>query len=139
MNVINKEIIIKFNDTLKSLLNELSPLIGNKYYFKFNQIVKINSNLPIKYFKNNGLIHKDKILNKDASYFYESSRKSEVSKEYDMLDEIFKFKKVYDTINKHSKENLWTYLQVLTLLAEDYQKRNNYLETSSSSPFAFAY
>jgi hypothetical protein len=41
-----------------------------------------------------------------------------------MLDEIFKLKIVYDNVNENSRENLWIYLQVLTLLAEDYQKRN---------------
>lgn len=126
MNNLKKEIILKFNSTLSSLLNELSPFIGNNYLFKFNKIIKINSNLPIKYFLTNGLIYKEKILNKDASYFYENSKNSEITKEYNMLEEIFRLKEVYDNVNNKSKNNLWTYLQVLTLLAEDYKKKNIY-------------
>ena len=101
-----KNIAIRFNKILLSLLSQLSDLIGVKYYNKIKRISKINYLLPLKYsvkFFNN---YEEKIMNKDELFFLnEKLNKSSLND--DSLNEIFKLKKIYYKIDNQSKENLW--------------------------------
>tara|TARA_A100001015_G_scaffold320771_1_gene448421 strand:- start:676 stop:1044 length:369 start_codon:yes stop_codon:yes gene_type:complete len=114
-----KNIAIRFNKILISLLSQLSDLIGVKYYNKIKRISKINYLLPLKYsvkFFNN---YQEKIMNKDELFFLnEELNKSSLND--DSLNEILKLKKIYYKIDNQSKENLWLNLQALTLLSNDY-------------------
>ena len=123
------EIIKKFNDIIASLLDQVSPLIGQKYLGYFKKLIKFNAPLPIKNFGPIALKHKTKIMEKDPEYFLsESVFKSEIdnscdeeNKEY-YLSEILHLKNIYLTVDDDSKENLWKIVQALVLLYEEYIK-----------------
>ena len=110
--------IVRFNDTLESLLLQISKFTGKKYYFKFKRIRKINSSLPIKLWIENGLEYRQKIMNKDETYFLEKS----INKSSNSFQEILEIKEIYKNIDNKSKQNLWLYLQTLVILSEDYIK-----------------
>ena len=110
--------IVRFNNTLESLLLQLSKFTGKKYYTKFKRVRKINSSLPIKLWIENGLEYRQKIMNKDETYFLEKS----INKSNNSFQEIFEIKEIYKEIDDRSKKNLWLYLQALVILSEDYIK-----------------
>tara|TARA_B110000858_G_C17714839_1_gene432370 strand:- start:16 stop:390 length:375 start_codon:yes stop_codon:yes gene_type:complete len=110
--------IVRFNNTLESLLLQLSKFTGKKYYTKFKRVRKINSSLPIKLWIENGLEYRQKIMNKDETYFLEKS----INKSNNSFQEIFEIKEIYKEIDDSSKKNLWLYLQALVILSEDYIK-----------------
>ena len=117
--------LIRFNNTLESLLLQLSKFTGKKYYNKFKRIRKINSSIPIKLWIENGLEYRQKILNKDETYFLEKN----VDKSNDSFQEILEIKSIYNQIDESSKENIWLYLQTLVILSEDYIKQKYNLAT----------
>tara|TARA_Y200000002_G_C22605697_1_gene631508 strand:- start:593 stop:967 length:375 start_codon:yes stop_codon:yes gene_type:complete len=110
--------ILRFNDTLESLLLQISKFTGKKYYNKFKRVRKINSSLPIKLWIENGLEYREKIMNKDETYFLEKS----ISKSNNSFQKILEIKEIYKEIDDSSKKNLWLYLQALVILSEDYVK-----------------
>jgi hypothetical protein len=114
----NKLPIVRFNNTLESLLLQLSKFTGKKYYTKFKRVRKINSSLPIKLWIENGLEYRQKIMTKDETYFLEKS----INKSNNSFQEIFEIKEIYKEIDDKSKKNLWLYLQALVILSEDYIK-----------------
>lgn len=114
----NKLPIVRFNNTLESLLLQLSKFTGKKYYTKFKRVRKINSSLPIKLWIENGLEYRQKIMTKDETYFLEKS----INKSNNSFQEIFEIKEIYKEIDDNSKKNLWLYLQALVILSEDYIK-----------------
>ena len=115
----------RFNDTLESLLLQLSQYVGKKYYLKFKTIRKVNSSLPIKLWIENGLEYRQKIMNKDESYFLEKR----IDESNNSFHEILEIKNIYTKIDNNSKKNLWLYLQTLVILSEDYIKQKYNLAT----------
>ena len=124
------EIIKNFNNVILDLLAQVSPIIGTKYSFYFNGIIKVNCIAPIKQFILHGYKNKDQIMNKDTNYFLDDTFVSESMKkevytdeETDFyLNEIIHLKKVYAQVDDSSKESLWEILQALVLLSEEYLK-----------------
>ncbi len=116
-------IIKKFNKVLQSLLKQLSSFIGTTYYYKFKNLIKINSIMPINFWINNGLKHKDKIMAKEESYFLNYDYNYDIIKKTNdeiKLSDILRLKGIYNKIDNKSKENIWLYLQVFVQLAEQY-------------------
>ena len=111
-----KELIKKFNNTLLNLLVQLAPIIGDKYHLKFKRYIKFNYIMPINYWKKNCLIYKDQILSKDEKYFIKKNIDNDLQK--NEFDEILRLKSVYKNVNNESKNNIWSYLQVLILITE---------------------
>lgn len=122
------EIIKNFNSILSNFLQQVSPLVGPKYHSKFNLLIRVNAILPIQRFSEFGLKHKTKIMEKDPDYFLnENTYKSDVEQHYgdeseEYLNEILQLKDVYLGVDDDSKENIWSILQALLLLAEEYMK-----------------
>ena len=71
----SKEIVKNFNLILESFLSQITPLVGSFYIKKFQLIIKCNSTLPIEKFLVHALPLRDKILNRDESYFSNYSLK----------------------------------------------------------------
>lgn len=115
------EMIKKFNNVLKSLLLQLSSIIGKKHYNNFCKIIKYNSIMPINYWSDNCLEFKDKIMKKDEGYFIQIDIKKEKFKKND-INEILKLKNIYNNVDEESKNNIWSYLQVLMVITEEYNK-----------------
>ena len=125
-----KEIIINFNEIVKDLLNQVSPIIGSKYSIYFKNIIKFNSIAPIQNFILHAIPHKEKIEERNPEYFMnEDIYKSEVKKSNEFhkedntdeyLMEILNLKSIYLTIDDTSKENLWDIVNALLILSIDY-------------------
>tara|TARA_A100001015_G_C14950062_1_gene696350 strand:+ start:998 stop:1381 length:384 start_codon:yes stop_codon:yes gene_type:complete len=115
------EVIKKFNNILKSLLLQLSSIIGKKYFNKFCKIIKYNSIMPINYWSENCLDFKDQIMRRDEEYFIKRDIKKNNFKEND-ISEILKLKCIYSKVDNESKKNIWSYLQVLMVITEEYNK-----------------
>ena len=116
------DIIIQFNNIIKSLLNQLIPFIGVKYSNDFNSIISYNSLLPIEQFIIYALPLSDKIKNRDETYFTNNDYSDIENIDNNTLNEILRFKNIYKELDKVSISNIWDYLQVLLCLSEDYIK-----------------
>ena len=97
------EIIKTFNNIIESFLSQTSEIVGTTYFTYFRRIIKINSLIAIE----NGIMfmlpHKDKIFNKDETYFSDEKilinnlNTSAVSENFSsdqILSEIFRLKDV---------------------------------------------
>ena len=117
-----KQIINQFNDILLSFLIQLSPLIGTIYSNKFEQIIKINSILPIEKFLVYALPLRDKIISKDETYFTENINNNKLdldSNEFNITD-ILQLKDIYSNLDNDSKDNVWNIFNALLVLGEEY-------------------
>lgn len=124
----NKAKYIKsFNKLVSSLLSQLSPLIGSSYYSNFNKLIKYNSIIPINHFIENAYSYKNEIINKDEKYFndYDLNSINELNSDKTLLDEVLRLKNIYNKVDEESKNNLWTYLQAMLGIAEEYILANN--------------
>jgi hypothetical protein len=112
------EKIKQFNQILDSFLIQIKPLIGTSYHYKFTNIIKINSTLPIKQFIAYAIPIRDKIINRDESYFNDNTNHEE--KAGDNLNAIIKLQGIYSQIDSESKSNIWEFLQALLIISEEY-------------------
>jgi hypothetical protein len=123
------EKIKAFNSIIESFLLQTSNLVGTTYLTYFKKVTKVNSLIAIE----NGirfiLPHKNKIFNKDESYFTDDSllvnnlNESNITQKFSVdqiLSEIFRLKDIYYKLDDKSKENVWNILQALTQLIIEY-------------------
>ena len=61
-------------------------------------------------------------MNKDEQYFSNKDTKDKMSQHTDSksLDEIIDLEKVYFELNDESKEAVWTFMQALLVVSEEY-------------------
>jgi hypothetical protein len=118
-----------FNSIIEDFLKQTTPIVGTTYYFYFSKLVKANATLPINYASSHLLKYKDKILNKDISYFSDknniSEEISELESKYnnnDIMFEILRLKDIYYKLNESSRDNVWDILQALLLLTIEYNE-----------------
>jgi len=117
----SNEKVKEFNEILDSFLIQISPLVGTKYHYFFQKIIKINSILPIERFLIHALPLRDKILNRDESYFANNDNHEEKIKNNEIiLNEIIRLQGIYNQIDETSKSNMWDIFQALLYLAEEY-------------------
>ena len=116
-----------FNEVLCGFLIQLSPIIGSTYSSKVTNIIKYNAILPIEQFCCHALPVREKIINKDESYFINVDNPKEVS-DKNTINEILKLKDVYINLDNESKSNIWEIFQALLLLSEEYV-RHKYVNT----------
>lgn len=115
------EKIKQFNEILSSFLIQVSPLVGSTYHQQFQTIVKYNSLLPIERFLVHALPVRDKILNRDESYFNDNTNHIEKigDNEY-VLNEILRLQNIYSQIDETSRSNVWDIFQAMLILGEEY-------------------
>lgn len=113
--------IKQFNEILSSFLIQISPLVGSTYHNQFQTIVKYNSLLPIEQFLVHALPVRDKILNRDESYFNNNSNHIDKigDNEY-ILNEILRLQNIYNEIDETSRSNVWDIFQAMLILGEEY-------------------
>jgi hypothetical protein len=119
----SKEIVKNFNLILKSFLSQISPLVGYFYIRKFELIIKFNSTLPIEKFLVHALPLRDKIINRDESYFADNSNhEDKVGDDDFIISEILRLQNIYLKLDQTSRSNLWDIFQAMLILGEDYIK-----------------
>ena len=117
----SKEIIKNFNLILESFLLQITPLVGSFYINKFQLIIKVNSTLPIEKFLVHALPLRDKILNRDESYFADNSNhEGKVGDDDFIINEILRLQNIYYKLDETSRSNLWDIFQAMLILGEDY-------------------
>ena len=117
----SKEIVKNFNKILESFLSQITPLVGCFYMRKFQLIAKCNSTLPIEKFLVHALPLRDKILNRDESYFSNYDNQKEKAGDDDfIISEILRLQNIYLKLNETSRSNLWDIFQAMLILGEDY-------------------
>jgi hypothetical protein len=128
------EKIKAFNSIIESFLLQTSELVGTTYLTYFKKVTKVNSLIAIENGIRFMLPHKNKIFNKDESYFSDDTllvthlNNAPVSKKYstdEILKEIFRLKDIYYKLDEKSKENVWNILQALTQLMIEYCQIKN--------------
>ena len=115
-------IIIQFNEILTSFLVQIIPIVGSTYHSNVQTIIRFNSALPIENFLYYAIECRDKIMNRDESYFRDKTIVTSNVVRNDKLDEVFKLQNIYGVLDKESKDNVWDIFQALLILGEDYIK-----------------
>ena len=117
------DIINNFNQIMNSFLIQLSPSIGSTYASQFENIIKYNSLLPLEQFCCHALPVKDKIINKDKTYFTDpTNHKEQINDNMQILNEILRLSNIYEDLDTESQNNVWDIFQALLILSEDYIK-----------------
>lgn len=114
------DIVIQFNDILTNFLIQMSPFIGSTYATQVESILKYNSLLPIEQFIIYAIPLRDKILNKDETYFTDNNNCKTVTDDALIISEILKLQNIYYKLDDESKSNVWDILQALLLLSDEY-------------------
>jgi len=119
------EIIKKFNEILESFLLQVSPIVGPKYHKKFKMAVKFNSSLALEKFLVYVLPVRDKIINRDETYFTNYNPDTSNDSDMEMVKEFVNLREIYQKLNKDSMDNVWDIFQALLILGEDYIRIKN--------------
>jgi hypothetical protein len=124
-----------FNSIIESLLAQTAEVVGTTYYTHFKQIIKINALLPINLSIRHILPYKDKIFERDESYFENEKnflneidkveKKDLLAPQEQIISEIFRMKDIYYKLNDESKDNIWNILQALIQLIIEYCEIKN--------------
>jgi hypothetical protein len=122
--------IQQFNEILDSFLIQVAPLVGSTYHHKFEQIIKYNSVLPIEQFLVYALPLREKILNRDETYFQNTDNHTDtIGDRNDILSEILRLQNIYCKLDDRSKSNVWDIFQAMLILGEEYIKTNKHKYT----------
>lgn len=123
------ELIKNFNTLFSTLIQQVSPFIGNNYYHLYNTVIKANASIGIKTFYHYSLPHKQQILSKDEHFFLDDENIKEIAKENHnnetLLEIVDKIKHIWNSLDKESKNNLWDMITGLFLLAQEYGSLKN--------------
>jgi len=111
------EIIKQFNEILESFIIQITPIVGSSVKTKFDLLIKVNSLLPIEKYLFYALPMRDKIINREESYFNNEENHKD---DDDVLDLILSIKKVYHQTDKASQKNIWDIFQAMLFLGEEY-------------------
>ena len=105
-------IIKQFNDISIDFLTQTSSLVGCSYLYKFKLMTKVNCVYAIDSFIQNVLPYKNKIVNREESFFMNKSIDN-------YMDDIIGIKQIYHTLDEESKNNIWEIVLALVYLAEE--------------------
>jgi len=124
-----------FKEKLTSILNQFhkeQEIIDlNKYYDKLMEFKKINVRKPIELFYQYGVIkYLDDILKRDETFFL--GQVSTIVNETEVVDTmesgekighhdilfISHIRQIWENLQPNIKNNIWTYIQVISILAE---------------------
>jgi len=119
------DLISLFNDFLYDLLKQLNQIIKNDadisyFYSMFNDVIKMNRALVIDQFNVHVLQFYDHIKAKDEAFFM---KENDAIKKYEgtsAITQIFKFKSLFQTLNKKDKDMLFYYLNILCYIGARY-------------------
>ena len=113
-------IINQFNTISLDFIKQTEKITGKSYINQFRLITSFNNIMPIEMYIKNILPYKRYIYNKDERFFINMN----VDNMYYFSD-IIRIKNVFKHLDKDTKNNIWEYIQALTILAE--QKHNKHI------------
>lgn len=116
------EKVKQFNGLMETFLGQISPLVGTSYLHYFEKLVKANAIMAIQQFYLYVAPYKNKILNKDESYFRDTGNFKEHITGDSIFQEIIRLTNIYDKLDANNKEQMWMYFQALLVLSEEYNK-----------------
>jgi predicted nucleic acid-binding OB-fold protein len=105
-------IIKEFNDISIDFLTQTSSLVGSSYLYKYKLMTKINCVFAIDLFIQNVLPFKNRIVNRDETFFLNKSVDN-------YMDDVIGIKNIYHTLDKQSRNNIWEIVLALIYLAEE--------------------
>ena len=114
------EKIKTFNTLMETFLGQISPLVGTSYKHYYSKVVKANAIMPIQQFYQYVSPYRNKIINKDESYFRQTDNFKEKITGDDMFKEIIRLTNIYDKLDDDNKTQMWAYFQALLVLSEEY-------------------
>jgi hypothetical protein len=115
-------IIKQFNDISLEFMKQTEKITGKSYIIQFKLMISLNSIMAIDMYIRNILPYKKSIYNKDERFFINM----DIDNSYmNYFSDILTLKKIFKQLDKDTKNNIWEYIQALTLLAEE--KHNNIL------------
>ena len=109
-------IIKQFNDISIDFLTQTSPLVGSSYLYKYKLMTKVNCMYAIDLIIQNVLPFKNRIINRDETFFMNKSIDTSMN---NYMDDVIGIKQIYHTIDKQSKKNIWEIILALVYLAEE--------------------
>ena len=113
------DIIKKFNEISIDFLTQTTNLVGKNYLYKYKLMHKVNKIYGIDMFIQKILPFKNRILDKDETFFINKEIDSDYS---NYMEDFICMKNIYNKMDKESKENIWDIVLALVFLAEE---RNN--------------
>lgn len=121
------QLIKDFNTLFSSVLQQMSFMIGNKYYLLYSNIIKFNASIGIENFYYYSKPHGDQILSKNEHFFLDEENLSDLTQgehqnNSDLMAIIGELKHVWTKLDDSSKENLWALIQGLYQLSQQYGK-----------------
>ena len=115
------DIIKKFNDITLEFMKQTETITGTSYIIQFKIMISLNSIMAIDMYIENILPYKRYIYNKDERFFINMKINESYMKYF---SDILKIKEIFKELDKETKNNIWEYIQALTILAEE---KYNYL------------
>jgi hypothetical protein len=116
------EKVKQFNVLMETFLGQISPLVGTSYRYYFEKVIKANSIMPIKQFYIYVSPYRNKIKNKDESYFKNTGNFKEQISEDNMFQEIIRLTNIYEKLDDVNKNQMWMYFQALLVLSDEYNE-----------------
>jgi hypothetical protein len=110
------DVLIKFNGELIDLFPEEKDFKTGKHAMEI--IKKTNPRLILNISKPFIILWKDKIINKDDTFFMNKNYDDEVEGDTHILMLINNLKGKWPILNDHNKDAIWKYLKTLCVLAE---------------------
>jgi hypothetical protein len=112
----------EFNEILESLLVQMSPIIGTTYHKKFVMIIKLNAMMPIKSFITRSVPFREKIINRDETYFETDTAVNTLDVNAKYINNILQLQNIYTKLDKTSRDNVWQIFQCMLVLAEEWKE-----------------
>lgn len=111
-----QNLIKQFNDTLLKFMEQTELLTGSSYITQFKLLTSLNSFMAIDMYIRNILPYKHYIFNKNEQFFINVN----IDESYmAYFCDITKLKQIFMQLDTKTKNNIWEYIQALTILADD--------------------
>ena len=106
--------INQFNNITLDFIKQTEKITGKSYSCQFKLLISINNIIAIDMYIKKILPYKKYIYNKDERFF--------INMDIDNMSyftDIIALKKVFKGLDRETKNNIWEYIQALTILADE--------------------
>jgi len=118
-------IIKQFNDISIEFMKQTEQITGTSYINQFKLMTRLNSLIAIDMYIKKILPYKYYIYNKDERFFINM----DIDNSYmAYFTDIIEIKYIFKKLDKDTKNNIWEYIQALTLLAEEKSNKDLFIQ-----------